>query len=91
MNTNKQMVSKSILAALSLSNSGSYFLRPDRILGCFLIDPFNPPSCASNAQGMVKALRGEEALDVATEVSNNNNYYYYYIKEREVCSIFFKG
>lgn len=63
------MVSKSVLAALSLSNSGSFFLRPDRILGCFLIDPFHPPACGSNAKGMVKALTEEEALDVATEVT----------------------
>jgi hypothetical protein len=39
-----KMISKSTFTELSLEHGvGNYFLRPDRILGCFLVDPRNPP------------------------------------------------
>lgn len=62
------MVSKSILTVLSIPNVESFFLQPDRILGAFLLDPFNPPTCGSTAKAMTRALRDEEAQDLAAEV-----------------------
>ena len=40
---NAKMVGKQIFGNFSLPQSdGNYFLRPDRILGAFLLDPANP-------------------------------------------------
>jgi len=42
---NARVVSKATFAALSLADeAGNYFLRPDRIMGMFIVDPSHPPS-----------------------------------------------
>ena len=41
---NARVVSKAMFAAASLPDeAGSYFLRPDRIMGMFVLDPSEPP------------------------------------------------
>jgi hypothetical protein len=48
--TNAKMVSKAVFEALTLAHAdGNYFLRPDRIMGAFLIDPSDPPAFTTDA------------------------------------------
>lgn len=62
---NAVMVTKSYFHVLSLSAAdGNYFLRPDRILGMFLLDPANSPSGYEEAR---EELELERARDRATK------------------------
>jgi hypothetical protein len=62
---NAKMVTKGILQALSLpAKDGNYFLRPDRILGAFVLPASRPPLGRAEARA---ALALERAADVATK------------------------
>ncbi len=55
------MVSKATFEALALPHAdGNYFLRPDRILGAFLLDPAQPPSGYDEAAGALEAERDHD-------------------------------
>jgi hypothetical protein len=65
------MISKSTFSEISLEHSnGNYFLRPDRILGCFHIDSTVPPtesmvvSVQSVAELIVEKNRERQVYDV---------------------------
>ena len=61
---NAKMVSKATFESLSMPDGdGNYFLRPDRILGCFLLDPSDPPA---NYAASKEALREESRMDTST-------------------------
>jgi hypothetical protein len=48
---NAKMVSKALFQDLALpAPDGNYFLRPDRILGAFLLDPTHPPAEYARAE-----------------------------------------
>lgn len=62
---NAFMVSKATFELLAQpEESGNFFLRPDRILGIFLLDPLSPPSQFQEAQ---HALESEQAQDQETK------------------------
>ena len=58
---NAKMVSKGTFEDLALPHaSGSYFLRPDRILAAFLLDPSRPPVGYQELAGRFKAEKGRD-------------------------------
>eukprot|EP00615_Pteridomonas_danica_P000813 CAMPEP_0114340390 /NCGR_PEP_ID=MMETSP0101-20121206/8348_1 /TAXON_ID=38822 ORGANISM="Pteridomonas danica, Strain PT" /NCGR_SAMPLE_ID=MMETSP0101 /ASSEMBLY_ACC=CAM_ASM_000211 /LENGTH=520 /DNA_ID=CAMNT_0001473643 /DNA_START=2727 /DNA_END=4289 /DNA_ORIENTATION=- len=51
---NAKMFSKSLFEQFSLASSdGSYYLRPDRILGCFYVDPHNLPQITTTSMKLL--------------------------------------
>ena len=64
---NARVVSKATFAAFSLPNeAGDFFLRPDRIMGMFLLNPGDPPE--GYARCREKLLR-EQNRDRETKVA----------------------
>lgn len=64
---NAFMVSKGLFEKASLPDkSGNFFLRPDRILGMFLLDPASPPA---DSESQVEALEREVDKDAATKAA----------------------
>ena len=64
---NAKMVGKQIFRNFSLPHSdGNYFLRPDRILGAFLLDPANPIVGGDDTMGQ-EALAVEKARDATVK------------------------
>ena len=60
------MVTKATFVSLSLPHEdGNFFLRPDRILGCFVFSAAQPPLGFLEAE---QAIDGEVRLDAATKV-----------------------
>ena len=64
---NAKMVGKQIFENFSLPlDDGNYFLRPDRILGAFLLDPANPIVGSDDAMDQ-EALAAEKAKDATVK------------------------
>ena len=64
---NAKMVGKQIFANFSLPQSdGNYFLRPDRILGAFLLDPADPIVGGDEAASK-EAMAAEKARDATVK------------------------
>mmetsp|Transcript_49770 Transcript_49770/g.63767 ORF Transcript_49770/g.63767 Transcript_49770/m.63767 type:complete len:403 (-) Transcript_49770:181-1389(-) len=74
-----KIVSKSDFLAFSLPHlDGNFFLRPDRILGVFLIDPQNPPRVGSKgvAELMLEkecAFDSDTIMKIREATQNQNN------------------
>jgi len=60
---NAKMISKASIECFSLPHpDGNYFLRPDRIMAAFLIDPLNPPALTSVAVDPLDRERENDVL-----------------------------
>ena len=64
---NAKMIGKQIFGNFSLPQSdGNYFLRPDRILGAFLLDPANP-IVGGGDEASKEAMAAEKARDATVK------------------------
>jgi hypothetical protein len=77
---NCKMVTKAIFDAIALPhNDGNYFLRPDRIMAAFLLEPLDPPSLTSVA---IDPLKREKEQDILSRQALTAAHY-----NMELCAI----